>query len=113
LKRRLSPSRRRLARPVDFSRFDDDLRQLHHRLAQCRAFDNVVLNAIAFALQFFAQRSQFADQIIDLARRASGNPTQQGAEIVRSHFIVAIIGLPKDGAAARQFANISFDFRLG
>ena len=40
-----------------FDALGDDLRQLHHRLAQRRVFDDVALNAVAVGLQLLTQTS--------------------------------------------------------
>ncbi|MGB7076970.1 MAG: hypothetical protein WBD53_07250, partial [Xanthobacteraceae bacterium] len=63
--------------------FGNDLRKLHHRLAKRSIFDNLALNAVAIGPQFFPQGAQFADEIVNLKGRASGNPPQQAAEIAR------------------------------
>src|SRR5579872_1278327 len=89
----------------------DDFGQLNDRLAQRRVVDDLALDPAAVVGQFFAQRAQFADQKIDLARRMGGNPAQQAAEIIGRKLAVGF-GLAQSGRVApHQFADIAFHLR--
>ena len=53
-----------------FHAVGDNLRQLHHLLAQFGVFRNVALNAIAIGLQLSPQCLKLTDEIVDFAHRS-------------------------------------------
>jgi hypothetical protein len=52
-----------------FHTVGDNLRQLHHLLAQFSVFRDVALNAIAIGLQSSPQCLKLTDEIVDFAYR--------------------------------------------